>query len=230
MTLPEGMTEKQRIVQMKESRAEKKRIGIMGGTFNPIHIGHLLLAETAYREYCLDEVWFIPASDPPHKAGQKIAPYADRAEMTGLAIKDIDYFRRSDIETERKGYSYTSETLACLHEKYPDYAFYFIMGADSLLQIEQWHEPGKVLEQATVLASGRGHQPMDKLKEQIAYLRSKYDGDVDLIHIPEVDISSALIREKIANGHSVRFMVPDEVYHYIEEHKLYADEDEKERD
>lgn len=209
---------------MGEQTTNKKRIGIMGGTFNPIHIGHLLLAETAYREYKLDEIWFVPAFDPPHKVGQKIASYQDRAEMTALAIRDIEYFRRSDIETERRGYSYTSETLALLHDKYPEYDFYFIMGADSLLQIEQWHQPERVLKQATVLASGRGHQPLDKLRKQMDYLSEKYDACLHLIHIPEVDISSALIREKIASGHSVRFMVPEAVYHYIGAHRLYADE------
>ena len=134
-----------------------KKVGIMGGTFNPIHLGHLMLAENAY-DFCkLDEIWFIPSADPPHKIGQPVLDYIHRSRMTELAIKEIPYFKKYDFEAQRSERSYTAETLRLLHKKYPDVEFYFIMGADSLFQLETWYAPERVMAQAILLVAVRNH-------------------------------------------------------------------------
>ena len=127
-----------------------KKVGIMGGTFNPIHVGHLMLAENAYACENLDEIWFIPSADPPHKKEENVLNYEFRSQMTELAIRNIPYFVKYDFEAQRKAYSYTAETLRLLQQLYPDNEFYFIMGADSLFQIETWYEPASIF----VLAPG----------------------------------------------------------------------------
>ena len=197
--------------------SRRKRIGIMGGTFNPVHMVHLILAENAYRTWQLDEIMMLPNGDPPHKTDIKITPAADRLAMLKLAVKDIPYFRVSEMEIKRQGYSYSSVTLEELRKSHPDTDYYFIMGADSVFQIETWHDPATVMADCIIL----DHTPAEKLKAQIDYLQHKYKADIRLMDIPDLELSSSEIRKRVSMRQPIRFMVPDPVLEYIEDHQLY---------
>lgn len=201
--------------------SRRKRIGIMGGTFNPVHMVHLILAENAYRAYDLDEIIMLPNGDPPHKTGMEITPAADRLAMLELAIKDIPYFRISEMEIKRRGYSYSSVTLEELHKTHPNTDYYFIMGADSVFQIETWHDPATVMANCIILASIRNHTPVEELEKQMDYLKKTYGADIRLLDIPDLELSSSEIRRRVNNRQTIRFMVPDAVCQYIEAHQLY---------
>ena len=201
-----------------------KKIGIMGGTFNPIHVGHLMLAENAYAFCALDEIWFMPSSDPPHKMHQNVLAYEHRSAMTELAIQSVPYFIKSDFETERTEHSYTAETLRLLHEMHPDTEFYFIMGADSLFQIETWYEPHHVMERAILLVAVRDHHSMSEMQQQIDYLKLKYHARIYLMNMPGIDLSSNFIRNRVQQNETIRFFVPDAVRDYIYAHNLYRGE------
>ena len=135
--------------------AEHKKIGIMGGTFNPIHFGHLLLAETAFHQFKLDEILIMPTKNPYYKKISNSVTEEDRVTMVELAIEDNQHFRLSKEELNREGTTYTVETLSHLTRKHPEYEYYFIMGADSLYHIESWKEPEKILNMAVIVVAGR---------------------------------------------------------------------------
>lgn len=200
---------------------QKKKVGIMGGTFNPIHIGHLIIAEQAKEQYDLDKVLFMPVSKPPHKIGEDIEEDINRVAMVRMAIQDNPYFELSLFEVNRQGLSYTAETLRQLTKLYPNTEFYFIMGGDSLVAIETWKEPKTVLELGNILACTRDDVDDKRLTEEIRYLKDKYHVDIRKLIIPQIDISSTMIRERIGNDLSIRYMVPDSVYAYIKDHGLY---------
>jgi nicotinate-nucleotide adenylyltransferase len=199
------------------------KIGIMGGTFDPIHNGHLRIGRQAYEEYGLKEIWYIPSGHPPHKNGRNVTEPAMRLAMTELAVKDHEGFICSDFEVSRKGYTYTSQTLRLLHQEYPEHSFYFIIGADSLYEIENWYEPDQVLSQAVILAAKREHKEADHIDKQIAYLASKYGVVIRTLHCGEMDISSTKLRRMIAGGQSIADYVPQEVIEYIRTHSLYQE-------
>lgn len=200
------------------------KIGIMGGTFDPIHNGHLMIGGQAYKEYGLKEIWYMPSGHPPHKKGRNVSEPATRLAMTKLAVKDHEGFVCSDFEVRRTGYTYTSQTLRLLHEEYPEHSFYFIIGADSLYEIENWYEPDQVLTQAVILAARREYEEADRsMDKQIAYLASKYGADIRTLHCGEMDISSAELRSMIARGQSIADYVPREVSEYIVAHGLYQE-------
>ncbi|MDF2887861.1 MAG: nicotinate (nicotinamide) nucleotide adenylyltransferase [Lacrimispora sp.] len=202
------------------------KIGIMGGTFDPIHNGHLMLGEQAYREYQLDEVWFMPSGHPPHKKNQNITDPDLRLAMTKLAIHGKTGLVCSDFEVRRNGNTYTAQTLRLLREAYPQHQFFFIIGADSLYEIEKWYKPDQVLSQAVVLAARREYEDAHaSMERQIAYLYTKYNADIRILHCKEMDISSAILRERIANGLSVSEYVPRDVLTYINDQGLYQEKD-----
>ena len=201
-----------------------KKIGLMGGTFNPIHIGHLMLAENAYASCNLDEVWFLPSADPPHKVDQNVLEYAHRSRMTELAIESIPYFKKSDFETERSERSYTAETLRLLRMRYPDTEFYFIMGADSLFQIETWYEPHNVMKRSILAVAVRDHHSIEEMNKQIDYLKDRYGARIQLMNMPGIDLSSNMIRRRVSQHQTIRFFVPENVRTYIYENGLYAGE------
>jgi nicotinate-nucleotide adenylyltransferase len=207
-----------------QAMIRKKSIGIMGGTFNPVHMVHLILAENAYHSYQLDEVIMLPNGDPPHKAGMRITPSKDRLAMLKLAVADIPYFSISEMEIKRQGYSYSSVTLEELHRTHPDTDYYFIMGADSIFQIETWHDPATVMANCIILAAVRDNVSIGELKKQIAYLEQKYGADIRLLDIPDLKISSSEIRSRVSRHQAIRFMVPDAVWQYISEHHLYEED------
>lgn len=198
-----------------------KKIGIMGGTFDPIHIAHLRLAETAYDTFRLDQVIFLPASDPPHKAGRNVTDYAKRAEMVRAAIENNPHFICSDIERMRTGYSYTAETLEWFEQEAPENTYYFIVGADSLFYMQDWYAPEKIFQIATILAATRDEITQEQLQMQIAFLTERYHGKIYPLEYANLDISSHMIRALVEKKRSIRYYVPEQVAKYIYEHRLY---------
>ena len=177
-----------------------KRIGIMGGTFDPVHNGHLLLGRQARSEYGLDEIWYMPSHIPPHKKDHRITDGKDR-----LA-------------------TYTAQTLELLKEEYPEDKFYFIIGADSLFQLETWYHPEKVMELTSLLVSGREYDRAGRtLDQQISYLKSVYGAHIQVLHNPEMNVASARIRDMAARGEDIGELVPGAVAAYIREHRLYQE-------
>lgn len=201
------------------------KIGIMGGTFDPVHNGHLMLAENAYRSFHLDEVWFLPNGNPPHKQTSTIQTDAkQRLHMTALAIEKVPYFRLEQYESLNPNISYSFETMEYLCKRYPSAEFYFIIGADSLFAIETWAKPERIFPTCTILAAYR--DDMDTKEEmytQINYLKDKYNARIELLATPLIDISSSEIRENVRSGRDIHSMVPKKVAHYILENKLYGD-------
>lgn len=198
-----------------------KKIGIIGGTFNPVHIGHLILAEGAYEEYHLDTVMFLPNKLPPHKKNMKIVEEYHRVNMIKLAIQKNPHFSFSDAELKRTGFSYTSDTLQYFTQRNPNSQYYFIVGADSLNYMEEWHEPEVIFQKATILAAPRGFVDTLQIDAKIRSLHSHYHADIQKLHQPNIEISSNWIRQLKQANQSIRYYVPQEVEEYIEEHHLY---------
>jgi len=186
------------------------KVGILGGTFNPIHIGHLVLAEEARQKLKLDRVIFVPAYLPPHKASRGLAKAAQRYMMVKLAIKGNKYFRLSDIEIKRNGYSYTIDTLRELKKTLVKDKLYFITGSDLLDYLDDWKGLREVVKIARFVVATRPGYPLKKLPAYISTLA-----------IRAIDISAFRIRQAIKKNRSIRYLVPREVYRYIERNKLY---------
>ncbi len=200
-----------------------KKIGIMGGTFDPIHIGHLTLAEDIRDKCGLDMVLFIPAGDPPHKDSGSIAKASDRYNMTVLGCRDNALFEVSDIELGRKGKTYSVDTLERLRELYPkDTEFVFITGADSILEIDKWRHPERLFGLCSFAAAARPGYKNKKIAKQIDFLKEKYGAEIDYVESTAIDISSTEIRKSISEGRSVKYVVPDDVIGYIAEKGLYG--------
>lgn len=198
-----------------------QKIGIMGGTFDPVHIGHLIIAEKAREQFHLDEVLFMPSGTPYMKDIQKVLPGDIRAEMTRLAIEENPFFSISTMEIEKEGSTYTYETLESLHEKNPNTEYFFILGADSLFAIENWKNPEKIFAGCHILAAVRNGRNVEEMEAQAAYLKEKFDADIILIESGHIEVSSSMIRKLVRDGHSIRYLVPDAVYDYIIKNKLY---------
>lgn len=201
------------------------KIGIMGGTFDPIHNGHLLLAKQAKEEYRLDEVWFMPSGQPPHKKDHPVTAAKERCAMVRLAIDGIPGFVFSDMEIRRVGNTYTAQTLSELNETYPQHEFFFIIGADSLYEIETWYHPAEVLTQAVILVAKREYGETRKtVEEQAAFLHRRFKADIRLLHCDEIDISSGELRGRDGKGKKRYQYVPAQVEEYIELHGLYQEQ------
>ncbi|MCA9263214.1 MAG: nicotinate-nucleotide adenylyltransferase [Planctomycetales bacterium] len=200
------------------------RIGILGGSFNPIHYGHLLMAENC-REACrLDAIWFIPAAVSPYKTGQPSATATARLEMAQLAVAGNPQFHVSEIEIERGGISYTVETLSGIHASQPEAELFFLMGADSLVDFPSWRDPQRICQLATPVVVRRygtdepDWQPLRALVDEAQWQRVRaFQTDM-----PRVEISSSDIRARIADQRSIRYMTPRAVEKYIETHRLYV--------
>ena len=198
-----------------------KKTGLIGGTFNPVHYGHLFLAEQAM-EYCdLDQVLFIPSGISYMKNVREIAGAEDRLQMVRLATADHPDFHVSSVETDRPGASYTCETLLTLSEEYTDTGFYFIVGADNLFSIEKWKDPAEIFRRCTLVAAFRRDEDRSALEEKARELRSRYQAEIILLPKRRIDISSTEIRQRISEKKSIRYMVPEPVRNYITEHGLY---------
>lgn len=198
-----------------------KKIGIMGGTFNPIHNGHVALAQAAY-DFCqLDEVWFMPSGCSYMKSKDNIVAGEDRLNMTQLAIDGISYFKCSDLEVKRTGNTYTAETLEILSERYPENKFFFIMGADSLFGLPRWKQPERICALCTLAAVIRDDVDLMELEKQKLYLEENYAADIVLLPFQKIDISSSLVRTKLENREDVDGIIPEKVLAYIKEKNLY---------
>jgi nicotinate-nucleotide adenylyltransferase len=195
------------------------RIGILGGTFNPPHLGHLVCAQEAYRELSLDQVTLIPAGTPPHKPVDAEPGAEHRLELCRLAIAGDERFAVSDQELRRDGPSYTVDTLEVLNSQSPTNELFLILGADIAARLPQWHRAERVLDLATVaIAKRRGtakasvQRALDELQ---AGDRARY------FEMPRIGISSTMVRRRVRAGQPIRYLVPDGVVEYIERHGLY---------
>ena len=189
-----------------------KRLGVLGGTFDPVHIGHLVLAETAREQLALDRVLFMPAGQPWRKAGREIAPVGDRVAMVSLAIAGNPAFQLSTIESERKGPSYTAETLAEIQHAHAEAELYFIVGEDALEDMPRWKDPERIRQLARIVAAPRPGCPSPHEPGELIVLSA----------MPLIGISATSIRERVRAGRSIRYLVPPAVEDYIQEHRLYA--------
>lgn len=197
-----------------------KGFGILGGTFDPIHWGHLQMAKSVYERMHLEQIMFVPAYVAPHKVGLDIAPAKDRFIMTELAVEAYKNFTVSDIELCRSGVSYTIDTLKELHRLYPDKKLYFIIGADSVVQLHTWNNIEEMMDLTTFVAAGRpGYD--DVMEEVVKHLGEKARKHILFLDTPEYDISSTEIRTRIQQNLSLDGMVPKVVEQYIFEHNLY---------
>lgn len=199
----------------------KRKIGIMGGTFDPIHIGHLILAETAKAMYNLDVVYVMPNGNPKYKSHRNVTDAKIRMEMVNLAIEDNSNLAISDMEVRRDGYTYTYETLQLLKQENPDDEIYFILGADSLFSIDSWKCPELIAPNCIILIANRDRVEEHRLHTQTLYLKEKYGMHIDFLDCPCLDISSQMLREMVAKGRSIRYYVPEKVRQYIIEKGLY---------
>jgi nicotinate-nucleotide adenylyltransferase len=197
-----------------------ERIGILGGTFDPPHIGHLWLASLAAEAMALDRVIFMPAAQPPHKQGRRISPIVDRLLMTRLAIGGNDKFELSTLEVGRAGPSYTVDSVEELLRTYDDAALFLVMSADSLAQIDTWHEPNRLLSLVEWVVGPRpGTPPPDP-----EHLRQRFGAQAARIHVldgPSLDVSATQVRERVAAGRTIRYLVPQAVEELIGERGLY---------
>ncbi len=198
-----------------------KKVGIIGGTFNPIHLGHLILAENAFEEFQLDEILFIPSGISYFKDQSTILDKKQRITLTGEAIEDNPHFALSTIETDRPGNSYTCETLEELKKSNPDVSYYLIIGADSLFEIEAWKSPDIIMKNATILVAVRKGQSTEHLKEKSEELMAKYHSKIHVLACPYIEISSTDIRNRIKAGKSIHYMVTPQTEHYIKKYHLY---------
>lgn len=201
--------------------AEKKRVGILGGTFDPIHVGHLMTAEAVRDEYHLDKVIFIPAAVPPHKQNQDVTEAMHRYVMTVLATCSNHNFEVSDIEMNRPGPSYTIDTIRELLERFgEDTEFYFITGADAIQEIHTWDRIEELLEMCHFIgASRQGCLPdVNQIKASFGELGKR---KIHRLETPELEISSTDIRNRIKKGYSIKYIVPTAVEQYIYKQGLY---------
>ena len=196
------------------------RIGLFGGTFNPIHVGHLMIAEEARLAARLDRVIFIPSGESYFKDPAEIAARADRLEMTRRACGGL--YEVSDAEIRREGPSYTAVTCREFRRLYPGDELFWILGADSLMEIELWRDPQDLFDSVSLLAFARGGEDAAALARQAAALREKYGADVRLFDAFCLSVSSSDIRRLAAGGHAFRHLVTEPVHQYIVERGLYG--------
>ncbi|AHM56462.1 nicotinate-nucleotide adenylyltransferase NadD [Peptoclostridium acidaminophilum DSM 3953] len=197
------------------------RIGIMGGTFDPIHNGHLAMAEAVREAFSLDRVLFIPSGKPPHKRRSEIADKQHRYNMTVLATNSNNAFEVSPVEVEREQLSYTVDTLKILKEEYKDSEIFLVMGADALCDIESWSRVDELLKLCRVVGATRPGIDIDEFKREIEKIQRQFNVQILHVHVPSLDISSTDIRERAKRGSSIKYLIPEEVEKYIYKYKLY---------
>ena len=202
------------------------RIGIMGGTFDPIHNGHLMLGKAAYESFHLDQIWYMPNGNPPHKDMTLMdTNVGDRLEMVRLAIKPYQEFKLEAYEANRRDVSYSYSTLEHFNEMYPDEEFYFIIGADSLFMIDQWVHPERIFPTCTILAAYRDEiNTRREMETRILELKEQYDARIELLITPLMKVSAHELREALKEGQPIVSHVPKAVADYIYKNNLYVGE------
>jgi nicotinate-nucleotide adenylyltransferase len=207
--------------RMSESKSE--RIGVFGGSFDPVHMGHLTIAQDAVEQLELNRLIFVPAAVPPHKQGKTLVEGRHRFEMLQLATEANLSFEVSDMELQRGGISYTFDTMNQIQFEHPGAELFFIVGLDSLVELHLWKNIEQLLELCTVVPFARGGEDPARIAEQIQLSngwKTKLLGR--LIRIHEIEISASEVRMRLAEGLSIRYLVPPEVEMYIAEHHLYG--------
>lgn len=199
----------------------ESKIGIMGGTFNPIHLGHLILAEEARIKLKLNKVIFIPTGTPPHKKKSSVLDPFCRYEMVVLATADNPYFQVSPIEINKEGISYTIDTIKYLKKVYTSSTIYFITGADSLVDICSWKNANELLRLCKFATAKRREISNDKLESTVDKINQIYGKSVYLLSIPYIEISSTDIRNRVKSGKSIKYYVTDNVESYIVKNNIY---------
>ena len=189
-------------------------IGLFGGSFNPPHVAHLVVAEVARDQFGFDEVWWIPNATPPHKSADGLAAVDHRLAMTRRAVADNPAFRVCDIEIERAGVSYTVDTVQALQEQHPDTDFHLIIGSDSLDHFAEWHRPEEIADRVPLVVYKRPGV-IDAVPEP------RFANHVRFVAAPVMEVSGTEIRSRCRAGRSIRYLVPDAVRTYIEDHGLY---------
>ncbi len=202
-----------------------QRIGIMGGTFDPIHYGHLMIAENAREQFNLEKVLFLPTGHSPHKQEQYVTDSLHRCRMVSLAIADNPVFSLNKMEVESQETSYTYVTMQKLKEAYTNAELFFILGADSLFDFELWRKPEEILKSCRILAACRKHRQEEGFFRQIAYLNEKYQDRFFPLDTPNLEVSSQDIRRRLQYGRPIRYLVPETVESYIRKHHLYEGEE-----
>lgn len=216
-------------IALKNTNKEKsikcnnlKRVGIMGGTFDPIHIGHLVIAEEIRNKFNLDKVIFIPTGNPPHKDNKKITSARHRYIMTLLATISNPYFEVSTIEIDKKGTTYTIDTIKTLRKVCSnDVELYFITGADSILELHTWKNVGELLKLCNFVAATRPGFEVAKLEKKIQEINSEYGVNIYTTIVTALQISSTEIRTRIREGRTVKYLLPEAVEKYIYKNNLY---------
>ncbi len=197
------------------------KIGIMGGTFDPIHLGHLATAEAVRELFMLDEILFIPAARPPHKLGRTVTDERHRLEMTNLATRSNKFFKVSDMELKRTGLSYTFDTMTELHKIFGSATeLFFIIGADSLVDLSKWHAARELVDKCHFIATTRHGVDVD-FSAVKNYFGSAAREHIHCVTTPGLEISSTDIREKVRLGRSIKYLVPEAVEEYILREELY---------
>lgn len=199
---------------------KKKRLGILGGTFDPVHNGHIYSAQAVYEHMQMEKVIFIPAYIAPHKVGQDFAPAEDRYKMAEIAVADYPYFEVSDLELKRSGISYTIDTVTELEKLYPDYELYFVIGADTIPLLHTWNRIDELLKKVTFVAADRPGYTQ-AIDEECRSLGDIAREKIIMLNTPEYEVSSTVIRQRIKNGAGLQGLVPPRVEEYIKEHNLY---------
>jgi nicotinate-nucleotide adenylyltransferase len=210
-------------VNSSSGQESNLRIGVFGGTFDPIHLGHLVMAEQCREQARLDQVLFIPAARPPHKLDQSTTAWRQRVEMLQLALAGQPAFRVDELEKDRPGPSYTVDTLGELQRRSPDSTLHLILGADCLPDLPAWHEPVKIFELAKVLVVARPGWTIwsvEKLRAEL-HLPLGHPLSFQMVAVPLIDIASRDLRQRAHEGRSIRYLVPRAVECYIEMHAVY---------
>lgn len=198
-----------------------KRLGIMGGTFDPIHYGHLVTAEAARCQFALDAVIFVPSGRPPHKKNYPVTPGEHRYLMTVVAVVTNAFFDVSRIEIDREGYSYTYETIKEFRRQLPDTDLFFITGADAILEILTWKNMNGILEECRLIAATRPGYELASLHDTLKGTESRLRDRIHPMEVPALAISSTDIRRRVARGESIKYLLPEAVEQYILKNNLY---------
>lgn len=200
------------------------RFGIMGGTFDPIHFGHLVIANEVLDQYKLDKIIFVPTGTPPHKSTEGMSSAYHRYMMVQFATMTNPKFYVSDLETKKRGICYTIDTIRELKKKYSNTDFYFITGTDAVLDLPTWKEPEKILKLCKFIAVNRPGYISDNFDKEINKIIKEYGGSIDIIKVPQLKISSTDIRDRICYNRSVKYLLPEIVEQYILKNGLYKNE------
>ena len=200
------------------------KIGLIGGTFDPIHVGHLLLGEWTREKFALDGIWFLPAGMPYFKEGKKVSRREDRWAMTRRAVRELPGAKACDIELKREGRTYTYETVEELRAAFPQDEFTFVFGADCLDQLESWRCPERILAGCRIVAATRGaSSDIEAMRQKAAALSERFGGTIEVMEFPAIEISSTLIRERAEKGKPLSYLVPDAVEKYALRQGLYTE-------